>query len=264
MKANLPQLQNRWPYWHIPVSVVGAVLLWEGLVRLNDYPPFLLPGPQRVFTRLLQTLGDGTLLRHSAVTLGEVLAGLLLGLLVAALLGYLIAHSPLLDRLLSPYIVASQAVPTVAIAPLLVIWFGSGVLSKVMICALIVFFPILINVIVGLRGVPDDLFSLMRVFRASRWQVFWHLELPAALPVLLGGLKIGATLAVIGAVVGEFIGANAGLGFLIIAGRGQFDTPLVFVAVLALVLLALMLYGLISWIERLTLRWQHPRGSNTL
>ena len=150
---------------------------------------------------------------------------------------------------------ASQSVPVVAYAPLLIIWFGSGLLSKVLICTLIVFFPILINVVVGMRGVPEELRDLMRSLRASPWQTFLHLELPAALPVLLGGLKIGATLSVIGAVVGEFMGADAGLGFLVILGRGQFDTALIFVAIFTLVAIAMSIYSVIALLERRLLKW---------
>jgi hypothetical protein len=129
---------------------------------------------------------------------------------------------------------------------LLVIWFGPGMLSKVLICALIVFFPVLVNTVVGLHTVPEDLRDLMRSLEATRWQTFRLLEAPAALPVFLGGLRIGATLAVIGAVVGEFVGADRGLGFLINRARGQYDTALVFVGVLALVVMALSLYGFVS------------------
>jgi NitT/TauT family transport system permease protein len=151
--------------------------------------------------------------------------------------------------------VASQAVPLVAIAPLLVIWFGPGMFSKVLICALIVFFPILVNTVVGVRAVPPALYDLMSSLRASRAQIFLKLEIPAALPVFLGGLRIGATLSVIGAVVGELVGADGGLGFLINVGRGQYDTPLVFVAIFALVLMALGLYGVVAWLESRALKW---------
>jgi NitT/TauT family transport system permease protein len=213
-----------------------------------------------VFERLLRALGDGTLLRHTLVTFSEVLAGLGLGVGVATLLGYLIAKSPQLERFLSPYIVASQSVPIVAIAPLLVIWFGPGLLSKVLICALIVFFPVLVNIVVGLRSVSDDLRDLMRSLHATRWQTLTLLEIPAALPVLLGGLRIGATLSVIGAVVGEYVGADRGLGFLINVGRGQYDTALVFVAVFALVGMALMLYGVVVLLENRFLDWNQVQN----
>lgn len=237
-------------------SVAAGLLLWELVVRLSGLPAFILPPPARVAGRLLEVLTDGSLARHTQATLIEIVAGLVLGGAVAALLGYVVAKSPALERALTPYIVASQSIPVVAIAPLLVIWLGPGLLSKVVVCALIVFFPLLINTVVGLRSVPAELRDLLRSLRASRWQTFVKLEAPAALPVLLGGLKIGATLAVIGAVVGELVGADRGLGFLVNVGRGQYDTALVFVAVGALVALALSLYGGVALLERLLLRWK--------
>jgi NitT/TauT family transport system permease protein len=139
-----------------------------------------------------------------------------------------------------------------------VIWFGPGLFSKVLVCALIVFFPVLINTMVGVRSVPDDLRDLMRSLRATGWQTFVNLEVPAALPVFLAGLRVGATLAVIGAVVGEFVGADRGLGYLVNRARGQYDTALVFVSVLTLVLLALLLYGLVARLERRLLAWREP------
>ncbi len=240
----------------VPVVLALFVGLWQAVIWLGDYPTFILPSPGDVATTLVSTLADGTLWRHAQVTLSEIFAGLGLGLVMATTLGYALARSPLLERLLAPYLVASQSVPVVAIAPLLVIWFGSGRLSKVLVCALIVFFPMLVNTIVGIRSVEEDLRDLMRSLGASRWQTFRMLEVPAALPVLLGGLKIGVTLSVIGAVVGEFVGADQGLGFLINQARGLFDTPLVFVAILALVVIALALYGTVMLLEMRLLRWR--------
>ncbi len=246
----------------LAVSIGLAGLFWYLVARLGGFPAFILPTPELVGKRFLQALSDGTLLRHSAITLGEVLAGLGLGASIASALGYLLAKSRSFERLLSPFIVASQSVPIVAIAPLLVIWFGPGLISKVLICALIVFFPVLVNTIVGLRSVPEELHDLMRSMRASRWQTFRYLEVPSSLPVFLGGLRIGATLSVIGAVVGEFVGADRGLGFLINVGRGQYDTALVFVAVFTLVVMALTLYSVVVWIEGHLLAWhQRPEGS---
>ncbi|MDO9120503.1 MAG: ABC transporter permease, partial [Anaerolineaceae bacterium] len=161
-----------------------------------------------------------------------------------------------LEQLLSPYLVASQAIPVVAIAPLLIIWFGPGISSKILICALIVFFPVLVNTILGFRGVPENLRDLMVSMRATRWQKLRLLEIPAALPILFGGLRIGATLSVIGAVVGEFVGSDKGLGFLINVGRGQFDTALVFVAIFTLIFMALSLYGLAMLAEKRSTRWK--------
>lgn len=245
-----------WRGWLLPASGLAALLIWEMVIRLAGYPAFILPPPARVWERALIAGGDGTLWRHAGVTLSEVLLGLALGLSVAWGLGYLIAKSRALERVLAPYIVASQAVPIVAIAPLLVIWFGAALTSKVLVCALIVFFPVLVNTIVGIRSVEPELRDLMRSLKATRRQTFLKLEVPAALPVLLGGLKIGATLSVIGAVVGEFVGADAGLGFLINAGRGLYDTALMFVAVFALVVIALSLYGVVALLERWLLAWR--------
>lgn len=240
-------------------SLAAGALIWFLLARLLALPDFILPGPGLVWQRFLQSLRDGQLLRHTLATLLEVLAGLFLGGLTATFLGYLLAKSPSLEKLISPYLVASQSIPVVAIAPLLVIWFGPGIFSKVLICSLIVFFPVLINTVVGLREVPEDLHDLMRSLKASRFQTFWKLEVPAALPIFLGGLRVGATLSVIGAVVGEFVGADRGLGFLINVGRGQYDTALVFVAVITLVVMAMSLYSLVLLVETQLLAWQSWR-----
>jgi NitT/TauT family transport system permease protein len=251
----LRKARRRGVYW-LPVSLALALAIWYLIARLGHFPAFILPTPDLVWRRLIQALQDGTLLRNSAVTLGEVLSGLALGLGAATSLGYFLARSRSFERLLAPYIVASQSIPIVAIAPLLVIWFGPGLFSKVLICALIVFFPVLVNTVVGLRSVPEELRDLMRSLQATPWQTLTRLEVPAALPVFLGGLRIGATLSVIGAVVGEFVGANQGLGFLINVGLGQYDRSLVFVAVFTLVLMAMALYGLVIFIESRLLSWQ--------
>ena len=238
------------------LSFAVFLALWQGVTWLGDYPRFILPSPGAVAARLGDLLADGSLWFHAGVTLREILAGLGLGATVAILLGYLLAHSPVAERLLTPYIVASQSVPVVAIAPLLVIWFGTGLLSKVLVCALTVFFPILVNTVVGVRSVGRGLRDLMRTLEASRWQTIWLLEVPAALPVLLGGLKVGATLSVIGAIVGEFVASNRGLGYLLKQGQELYDTPLVFVGIAALMVLAQALYGAVALLERAVLRWR--------
>lgn len=248
--------RHRIRHWLLLLTLVAGIAGWWLLTHLTGLPAFILPGPGDVARRFLRVLADGSLVRHTAATLTEVLLGLAIGILVATVLGYLVAKSRSLERILSPYIVASQSIPIVAIAPLLVIWFGPGRLSKVVVAALIVFFPVLVNTVVGVRSVPEQLYDLMRSLRASRWQTFRKLELPAALPVLLGGLKVGATLSVIGAVVGEFVGADEGLGFLINLGRGMYDTPLVFVAIFTLVAMALALYGTVNGLEKWLLSWR--------
>jgi NitT/TauT family transport system permease protein len=252
----LENAKNHPRNWLGLVSLLAGLLAWWGAAQFGKLPSFILPSPVQVWERFLRAFGDGSLFVHAGVTLFEVLSGLLAGALTATALGYLVAKSRALERMLAPYLVASQAIPLVAIAPLLVIWFGPGMFSKVLICALIVFFPVLVNTVVGVRAVPVSLYNLMHSLRATRTQILWKLEVPASLPVFLGGLRVGATLSVIGAVVGELVGADRGLGFLINVGRGQYDTALVFVAVFTLVALALVLYGLVAWAEKRLLRWQ--------
>lgn len=234
---------------------LGLLLaVWTAVASF--YPDWILPGPTRVLHRLWLAVGDGTLWYHTRVTLSEALLGFGLGFSVAAVLGYVLAKSPTLERLLSPYIVASQSTPMVAVAPLLVLWFGSGLLSKVLVCALVVFFPMLMNTIVGLRSIDAEYRELFAAFGASSWQVFTKLEVPSALPVLLGGVRVGITLSVVGAVVGEFIGADRGLGALINIARGLFDTPLMFAALLTLMTIALVLYLCVIALERALIRWR--------
>ena len=243
-------------YWTAPISFGVALLIWWLVTRTAGLPAFILPSPVQVAVRFGKALADGSLLNNTLVTLTEVLLGLLAGTTTAVVLGYLIAKSRLFERLVAPYLIATQAIPIVAIAPLLVIWFGPGMFSKVLICALIVFFPVLVNTVVGVRAVPRPLHDLMGSLYATPAQTLRYLELPAALPVLLGGLRIGATLSVIGAVVGELVGSDQGLGFLVNVARGQYDTALVFVAVFTLILLALVLYGIVAFAESKLLVWQ--------
>lgn len=241
----------------LPVVVfLSLCALWELIVYLGDYPAFFLPSPRLVWARAVVAVRDGSLLMHTWVTLREVFAGLAVGLSVAVVLGYLLARSPAVERLVAPYLAASQAIPIVALAPLLVIWLGPGALSKIVVCALTLFFPVLINTIVGIRNVDSELVELLRSLQATRWQSFIYLEIPAALPVLLGGLKIGVTLSVIGAVVSEFVSADRGLGFLVNLARGLFDTPLMFVALFTLMAIALAMYLAVSALERHVLRRQ--------
>ena len=242
----------------ILLSTFAFLFGWYLFTRYGDIPEFILPSPINVWTRFIQSVKDGSLPYHTGITLLEIVLGLLVGVIFATVVGYILAKSRSLERVLSPYLVASQAIPVVAIAPLLVIWLGDGILSKVVICALIVFFPVLVNTIVGVRAVPTALYDLMNSLHATRTQILWKVEVPASLPIFLGGLRIGATLSVIGAIVGELVSAEQGLGFLLQLGDFQYDTAMVFVAVFTLVALALMLYGIVTLLEKRFLKWQNP------
>lgn len=247
------------------ITLAVVFLAWFVFTRWGNIPAFFLPPPGVVWDQFVGSLRNGSLLQNGLSTLEKIVLGLVSGVGCATVLGYLLAKSPVLEHLLTPIIVASQSVPVVAIAPLLMVWFGPGTFAKVLICALIVFFPVLINTIVGLRAVPADLRELMRVLGATRWQTFRLLEVPAALPVFLGGLRIGATLSVIGAVIGEFMAPDRGLGRMINEARGRYDTALVFVVVFTLVAMALSLYGLVVLAEKRLLWWQRrPENGQTV
>ncbi len=238
------------------LSVATFIALWKAVAWLGQYPSFILPQPEEVARRFWLALANGTLLSHAKVTLIEIAAGLSLGLSSAFILGYFLAKIPFLEAYLTPLVVISQSMPVVALAPLLVIWFGFGLASKIAVCALTVFFPVLVGTIVSIRSVEQEFYDLMRILMASRWQVFWLLELPSALPFLMGSLKVGVTLSVIGAVVGEFVAADRGLGFLVNLARGLFDTPLLFAALLSLAIIAVTLYLAVAFLERKLIKWR--------
>ncbi len=240
-----------------PLLTLGALLLlWEWLTRVRLIDPILLPPPGAVYAAFSEALTSGLLAKHATRTLEEMCFGLLLGVGVGLVLGYAIAKTPLLEPVLSPVIVAFQSTPIVAYAPLLIIWFGRGPGSKIVTTAIIVFFPTLVTTMAGIRGVSPKLRELLRSLEAGPWQTFRLLELPSALPVILAGLKTSATLAVIGAVVGEFVGSSRGLGFLVLSARNTFDTPLVIVSVLTMTAIALGLYGLVALLEWRCLAWR--------
>ena len=232
---------------------VGVVILvaWKAIIVLADLQPLVLPPPESVVARFVRAWTDGTMWPHTSTTLIEVGLGFTAGATAALFVGYLLARSRLAAQALSPYLVAAQATPILALAPLITIWFGIGLLSKVVICALIVFFPIAIATMVGIRSVDGQLIELCRALRASRIQIFTLVEIPAALPAIFGGLRVGVTLSVVGAVIGEWIGSDKGLGVLINLAKGSlFDTPLLFATLATLALLGSALYLIVVIVER--------------
>ncbi len=245
--------RRQWRSAVVPVvaAAVVFVVAWKAIVVIGGYPVFILPAPEVVAQRFLSAWTDGTIAPHALATLQEIVLGFIAGASLAVIVGYLLARSQLAERLLSPYLVAAQATPILVLAPLLVLWLGTGLLPKVVICALIVFFPVAVATMVGIRSVDRRLLELGRSLRATRWQVFRYLELPAATPQILGGMRVGVTLAVIGAIVGEWAGADKGLGVLINLARGSlFDFPLMFATLLTIALMAIVLYLLVVLAER--------------
>jgi NitT/TauT family transport system permease protein len=234
--------------------VVAAVVFlgaWKAVVVVGGYPVFILPAPEVVGARWWTAWTSGLMTPHTVTTLAEIAAGFAIGATAAVLVGYLLARSRLVERLLSPYLVAAQATPVLALAPLIALWFGSGAVSKVIICSLIVFFPVAVATMVGIRSVDAGLLELGRSLRATRRQVFAKLEIPAALPAILGGMRVGVTLAVIGAIIGEWTGGETGLGVLINLARGSlFDIPLLFATLLTIALIGVALYLAVLLVER--------------
>lgn len=250
-----PKISTLTLYAMYIVVFLLAIGIWKGLTSLFHIPSFLLPPPEDVFFEYISLLMNGLLLKHTYVTLYETITGFLAGAAIGMLLGYPLAKSRKLERILSPYIVAAQTAPKIALAPLIVIWLGFGLSSKFFLVALIVFFPIFVNMITGMRSVDMNLLELMKSTGASKFDIFKKIEMPSSLPMLFAGFKTGITLAVIGAVVGEFVGANAGLGYLTIYAAGLMDTTQVFVAILQLTVLGIVLYALVSFIGKKLMPW---------
>ncbi|MCU0492823.1 MAG: ABC transporter permease [Chloroflexaceae bacterium] len=258
-QPELPTRQRRrrdWGWLALPSGVLLFLLLWQALVAATGYPPFVLPSPTLVVERWLGAAASGVLWTHTAATLSAALGGFALALVVGTVLGYLLAHVRWLERALAPLLAASQAVPIVALAPLVILWSGPGLRSRILVAALITFFPVLINTILALRNIPRELREMAHISGASRWQMLKYVEAPLALPVLFGGIRTGLALATTGAVVGEFVASREGLGALINIARGLFDTPLIFVALVTLAGLTLFFYLLATLLERALVRWE--------
>ena len=241
--------------WLPPAALVLAGLAgWEALVRWRQVPDWLLPPPSAVAVTLVSE--RELLWRNTLVTLTEVLLGFGLALAAGIVLAVLIDFSPTLDRALYPLLVASQTVPVPALAPLLLIWFGPGLLAKVIVTALIAFFPIVVNTVAGLRATDPEVIALLRGFGAGRWARFRLARLPAALPGLFTGARIGVSVAVIGAVFGELVGAQAGLGYLLTRAIAQFQTERLLAAIVLLAVMGMGLFGAVSLLERWLLPWR--------
>jgi len=238
-----------------------ALVIWEGWVRISGVSALVLPGPLRVLGSLWENLRDGYFLVHIRATVVEVALGFVAGSALGIALGAALFHFPQVERIVRPYIVASQALPKLALAPIFVLWFGFDLTPKVFITTLIVFFPLLENTLTGLASPTRDEQELFRSLRANRWQTFWDLRLPSALPFLFAGLRIGAILSIVGATVSEYVGANRGLGALIIAAQGTLDTPLMFAVFVLLTVMGLVFYALVTLVGWFVLYRRYPRRS---
>jgi NitT/TauT family transport system permease protein len=249
---------RRAPEWFLSLALLVAFLAaWELFVRLRNLPPLVLPGPGLVARAVVEQLAEGTIWPHLWATLAEVVLGFGLGSAIGLTLGAAVAFSERLGRVIRPYIVASQAMPKLALAPIMVVWFGFDLTPKIVIAALISFFPLFENMVAGLQAVDPDQVELFLSLRANRWQTFVKLRLPSSVPFVVAGLRVALILSLVGAVVGEFVGANKGLGALIISAQGTMNTPLMFAVFVILTLLGIALSLLADVAERLVLRWRY-------
>jgi NitT/TauT family transport system permease protein len=234
------------------VVVLGA---WEAVIRIFQISPFVMPMPSAIAVRFVELISSGMIWPHFVATLTSILTGLIAGAVAGMLCGSLIATVPLLDQLIYPYLVALQTVPKIAIAPLFVLWFGYGLASKIIITALLCFFPVMVSVIAGFRAVDLNQLEMMRAFGATPWQILRRLRIPSALVIIFAGLEIASVLAVIGAVVGEFVGAQVGLGYLITSMNFNLDVAGMFATLIFLAIIGLTLHGLVRFARRRLVFW---------
>jgi NitT/TauT family transport system permease protein len=253
-ESEVPAAASRLAKVVLPLaSFVIVMLVWEATVRMGWVATYILPAPSSVVLKI-QTLWK-VLAYHTYVTAVEIALGFLLAAVLGVILGLAMVYISWFELIIYPWIIVSQVVPKVAIAPLFIIWLGFGELPKVVIAFLIAFFPILVDTLVGLRSVEQEPVFLLKSMGAGRLRTFWYVRLPTALPNIFAGLRVGVTLATVGAIIGEFVGANEGLGYLLLFANGIIDTQLLFAALAILSALALVFYWIVLLVERMVIPW---------
>jgi len=240
------------------VFVIAVVGLWQLSTVAFAIPAVVFPAPAAIAVRLFELVVSGEIWPHLVATVTSILSGFGIGIAAGIAVGAVITLAPVLERLIYPWLIALQSVPKIAIAPLFVLWFGYGLMSKVVITALLCFFPVLVSVIAGFNATDRDQLEMMKSFGASRWQTLRRLRIPAALVLIFAGIEIAAVLAVIGAVVGEFVGAQEGLGYLITALNFSLDVPGVFAVLILLSAVGICLHTAVRVLSRRLVFWIHP------
>jgi len=240
--------------WARPIIlIVLLIVLWQVAISVFRIPPYLIPAPLAVVKQLVAQWPD--LLRQTAITTYATLGGFALSIAFGIPMALLIAYSRTVESFVYPLLVFSQSVPKVAIAPLFVVWFGFGIIPKIIAAFLLGFFPVVVSTVVGFKSVDRDMIDLARSMKASKLQIFMRISLPQALPSIFAGLKVSVTLAVVGAVVGEFVGSNSGIGYVLQIANGNFDLPLMFAALTILSLVGVLLFALVDLVERFMIPW---------
>lgn len=233
---------------------VGILLVWEILVLLFNIPEYLLPRPTSIISEIITNFSS--LLSHTGITMFEAIAGYIIANLIGFCIAVIFAHSKTIEKGFYPYAIALKTTPIIAMAPLLVLWFGTGLFSKIVTAALVCFFPILVNTVKGLGSVDSDALDLFKSYSASKWQIFTKLRLPNSLPYIFSALKISTGLAVVGAVVGEFVGASKGIGYVILVSSYHLETTTMFAAIIMSALAGVLFFWLISILEKKFIFWE--------
>ena len=238
-----------------PALLVAFVLAWHFYVKWSGVSKFIIPPPASVWESLLDLLSTPSTWRHTWITLYETLAGFAIACVVGVGLGAVLGKTPWLERAINPFIVATQVVPKVALVPLFILWFGFGPESKIIVAAVLAFFPILTNTVLGVKSVDLGHKDVMTVLNAGRWDSFLTLELPSSLPAILAGMEVGIVLAIIGAVVGEYLGGSTGLGHLAVASLNDYKVGMLFAVIILLTVIGFLLYLLIGLLRRFVIPW---------
>jgi len=240
--------------WLLPaLSFVAAILAWQAISEAGLVAEYILPSPGAIASEIYQQ--RDLLLAHTHVTAVEILLGFAMAVILGVGLAVLLVYLPFVEPVIYPWLVVSQVIPKVAIAPLLLMWLGFGLLPKVVIAFLVAFFPVLIDTMIGLRSVEREPIYLMQSMGVGSLRSFWHVRVPTALPHIFGGMKVAITLAAVGAIVAEFVGSNTGLGYLLLFANGNVDAPLLFASLAVISVLALLLYWVMSASEKALLGW---------
>jgi len=238
-----------------PISFfVGILLIWEIVVSVTNYPEYLLPKPTRIINQLITNFDS--LLLHTGITMSEAVIGFIIANTLAFLAAVVFAHSKTIEKGLYPYAVALETTPIIAMAPLLILWFGTDIGSKIVAAAIVAFFPMLVNTVKGLKAIDEETLDLFRSLFANKWQIFIKLRLPNALPYIFSALKTSAALSVIGAIVGEFVGANKGIGYVILISTYHMETVKMFTGIIMSAVAGMLFFWVVSLIEKKVVFWQ--------
>lgn len=241
----------------LPVIIFPIlIVIWELYIKVFNVPDYLLPRPLDLLKSMITLFQSGEVTRHILITLQEIFVGTAIGILIGLVLGYIMAKIKIIERLVMPFVIIVQTAPKISLAPLFILWMGLGIESKAALVIMVVSFPIMINEVTAIRSIDENAYNLMKVLKANRWQIFSQLEAPYSLEMLLSGIKLALTQAMTGAVIGEMIGAKAGLGYLLTLGNETYDIRLILNAVILLSMIGLLLYIVSGFIERKALFWK--------